>query len=451
MTNKIDISQIFSGFGVPKSTYVAQENGVYEKQLIRGVMEDGTLCLITGSSKTGKTTLQNKVLSQLDRSPLLIRCDATIDANEFWKRPLEAVDFNRLKETHRGHSVETQATGKIGGKIGWQWLAELIGEVSLGLKGKREETEIREAILAQPCPNHLIPLLKKSNAILVVEDFHYLDNNIQKQVFQQWKVFTDEGISVIVVGTTHHGVDLAYGNPDLVGRIQQIDLKRWSDDDLEQIVKKGFTELQISISQLAINILAKESAGLPIITQQSAAQLFLDKGISEVQVGLEIFFTDQDSYNALYNVAVSRYKQFESWYTRLTTGPRKAARKYNTYELILSAFTLDPLQFSLKRYEIDERIAQMPIDKSHKPPPASLTSTLSALGRFQQKNGFELLEWSKRDQAIYVLEPAFLFYLRWREKQVRPPAIIDTLLKLLNPSVREGVLATANFLSRKLD
>jgi len=431
MAKRISISDLFSGFGIPQQTYVAQENGLYEKQLKQGLKELGTLCLITGSSKTGKTTLYHKVLDSVDRTPLVIRCDSTIDSNEFWKRPLEAINFRVLKEVHTGNTSETQSSGKIGGKIGWEWLAGLIGEVSLGLKKEKTETEVREAIISKPSPNHLIPLLKKTNAILVIEDFHYLETKTQKEVFQQWKAFIDEGVSVVVIGTTHHGVDLAYANPDLVGRIQQIDLMRWSKKDLNEIGNKGFNELGVETPKTVIDLISGESAGLPIITQQACGQLFVDKNIYDLKFGEQVHFKKNDAFNALHHVAINRYKQFESWYTRLTTGPRKAARKYNTYELLLSAFTLDPLKFELKRHEIDERITKMPIGNSKKPPAASINSTLAALGKFQKNNGFELIEWSKRDQAIFVIEPAFLFYLRWREARTVVPNIIEIIENLI--------------------
>ncbi len=329
------------------------------------------------------------------------------------------------------NGLEIQGNAKIKGEIGWKWLANLIGEVSLGIKNKHEESEIREAILAKPSPSHLLPLLKCSNALLVVEDFHYLNEETQKHVFQQWKIFVDEGVSVIVVGTTHHGVDLAYANPDLVGRIQHIDLKRWSNNDLKMIVEKGFNKLEISFSAFLADIICSESAGLPIITQQVCSQLFFDKEIAEFEVGTSISFTKQDVYSALHNVAVNRYKQFESWYLRLTIGPRKAARKYNTYELILSIFALNPPQFEIKRHEIDVRISRLPIQREEIPPPASINSTLSALANFQKRNGFELLEWSKKDQTIYIIEPAFLFYLRWREPRTKAPDLNEMIIKFL--------------------
>ncbi|HHT8898687.1 TPA: hypothetical protein ACT5CR_003132 [Burkholderia cenocepacia] len=428
---KIDISTVFNGFGVPDRTYVSQENGKFEGQLTQGIKEGGTLCLITGSSKTGKTTLYNKVLASLGRVPLLVRCDRSLTSDEFWTRPLEILDFKNLKTIQSNVSTQNQLTGKVGGKIGWQWLAGLIGEVSLGTTDTTSETEIREKIISKPSPNHLVPLLKNSNAVLVVEDFHYLDGDVQKRIFQQWKAFSDEKVSVVVVGTTHHGVDLAYANSDLIGRIQQIDLKNWSIVDLVSIARQGFAELSVGFQDKIMEAIAKECAGLPIVMQQVCAQLFVDKGYSELKVGSIVVFQEADAWRALHNVASNRYKQFETWYNRLAAGPRKNARKYNTYELILTIFSLDPPTFQILRNEIDGRLKQLILPVGGYPPPASINSTLAALDKLQQSSGFELLEWIERDQMICILEPAFLFYLRWRKKRMAAPNLMDILREVL--------------------
>ncbi|WP_217693842.1 AAA family ATPase [Thalassotalea sp. PP2-459] len=437
MANTYDISDIFNGQSVPSNTYVAQDDGKHEFSLRQSIKEKGTLCLITGSSKTGKTTLYRKVLKSIDKVPLVVRCDGTVNSEEFWARLLEEVDFSRLKEVQKGDATESSGEAKIGGSIGWPWLAGLIGEAKLGIKNTKSEIEIREKILAKPSPSHLVPLLQNSNAILVVEDFHYLTEKVQEHIFQQWKTFTDHEVSVIVVGTTHHGVDLAHANSDLVGRIQQIDLKRWSTDDLKKISIKGFQKLKIAPSVSVLNLIAKESSGLPIITQQACAQLFIDKRIEHFKHGTVIEFTRQCAFKALHNVAISRYKQFDSWYLRLTKGPRKKARKFNTYEIILMIFTLDPLKFELSREEIDSRIQELSLEEGKTPPAASINSTLSALQKFQENNGFRLLEWSKRDQTIFVLEPSFLFFIRWRKQRTSLPNIFETIREIVDMFIKD--------------
>ena len=387
--------------------------------------------MVTGPSKTGKTTLYSRVLDDKKCVPVPVRCSVDLSIDEFWSRALEAIDFERITATHKTRGMEATGEGKIGAKIGWAWLAGLIGEVSLGIKASMDETEIRDKIVAKPCPDHLIPALANLPAILVIEDFHYLSSEVQKSLFQQWKIFVDNEVPVILVGTTHHAVDLAHANKDLIGRIAQIDLDIWNRKDLAQIARQGFEYLGIAVPKVVTNEIAQESAGLPVITQDACLQLFVDKGISEHKRGDDITFHRQDAFRALHQVARINYAQFEAIYERLVTGPRIQARKYDTYELILSAFVADPLTFSLKRHEIDDRLGNMPIPTEKRPPPASVNSTLKALGKFQERMGLELLEWSERDQKLYILEPSFLFYLRWRIKRKRPPSSGDLLRSLL--------------------
>lgn len=189
MKEVLNINEIFNGLSVPNITYVAQENGKPEKQLKQGIIESGTLCLLTGSSKTGKTTLYKHVVESLNKVPLIIRCDSTLTSQEFWKRPLESLDFSRLSSNETETNKERCTEGKLSGSIGWSWLAGLAGETSVGLKSGNSESEVKEKILSQPCTEHLIPLLKHSNAILVVEDFHYLGDQVKKKSSNNGKHF----------------------------------------------------------------------------------------------------------------------------------------------------------------------------------------------------------------------------------------------------------------------
>jgi hypothetical protein len=408
------ISEIFRSVGQPTITYVQRKNENFEGTLKSAILSSGQLCLVTGPSKTGKTTLYKKVLEDLGRQPLVVRCDSSLTPEEFWARALESIDFSRLREMQDGAKLKVDASAKVGGKIGWGWLASLIGEASLGLSGETDETEVRERILSRPSPLHLIPILKKLPICLVVEDYHYLSEKTKKVIFQQWKTFVDEQVSVVVIGTTHHAIDIISANKDLLARVCHIEVSRWDISDLKAIVKKGFDYLKIPIRASVTELIANESVGLPILTQQCCEQLFIDKGITVYDDKQEIDFTPADTRGALLNLATTKYGQLENYYNRLVVGPRKRARKYDTYELILSCFAQQPIKFSLRRYEIDDRLSKIPLGTKKKPPTASVASTLKALGSFQSRAGLELLEWQPSDNVLYILEPSFLFYLRCR-------------------------------------
>jgi hypothetical protein len=427
----LPVREVFKSLGVPTSTYVRRDRGKFERELNDTLNTKGKLALLTGPSKTGKSTLYSHVLAERQLAPLTIRCDQDLTTSEFWRRALEQVNFERISALNETSQQKISAGAKVGGKIGWSWLANLLGEVNLGIEGQTSEAKIREKILSQPSPSHLIPILKHLPLILVVEDFHYLSEAVKRSIFQQWKAFVDNEVSVIVVGTTHHAADLAHANSDLVGRIAQIDLNTWSSKDLEAIAMQGFLTLGVRTPNAVIALIAEESAGLPIVTQETSAQVLIDKGWDSIDPGKEdITVSRSEVIDALHKIATSHYKHFDVWYERIRTGPRERARKYNTYELVLITFCEDPLTFFLRRNEIDARIAKLNLTDGERPPAASINSTLAALAKFQKKNSIELLEWSEKDQRLYILEPAFLFYLRWKEKRNVRPSSRDLLQML---------------------
>jgi hypothetical protein len=423
------ISEVFKTIGTPGVTYVKRKDGEFEFELTNSLNIPGTLCLLTGPSKTGKTTLYKKVISEFKKTPLTIRCNDEMTIDDVWKNALEDVNFDRItKEAEKGQ-IELSAQAKAGINTGWEWLGKIIGEISLGLKGTYSSETVREKVLSSPSPKHLIPILKELPYVLVVEDFHYLNDSTKKSVFQQWKDFTDSEVATIIVGTAHHAIDLALANKDLVGRISHTEVGTWENNDLEKIITQGLNELNISITEPQYQLIASESVGLPLITQAICARLFLDKKITTYNTNDKIKFDKKGIEYAMTNVANQNFNVFKDLYQILITGFRKGARKYNTYELLLLIFTLDPVSFKLKRLDIEARLDKLD-SKFEKPPVASVNSTLGSIGKLQKKNGIELLEWSNKQACLYILEPSFLFYLRWKDINTGITKKSDLLAKL---------------------
>lgn len=444
MRELVSINEIFKDRGYPNLSYVKRNNGEFETKLSNAIDAKGSLCLLTGPSKTGKTTLYTQVLKSKNLETLQIRCSSNLSSQELWKRALEKVDFERIKQIQSQQTNQIQFRSEISANVNWAWLAKITGKLGIGTTSSFQESEIREKFLAEANPEHLIPVLKNLPIILVVEDFHYLSSCVQKEVFQQWKTFVDNEISVIVVGTSHHAADIAFSNKDLVGRIDHIELQNWNIQDLKEIPRQGLKNFGLTIPDSSLKILAEESAGLPIIIQSTCLELFNINQIPSLSyeknenksLERKLNFSNKFIFQALHNVAVVKYGTFSSTYDRLCRGPRQKARKYNTYELILLTFCEGEINFQITREKLEQKVNNLPIQECDMPPKASISSTLKALGPFQEKLGTQVLEWSESNQRLYITEPSFLFYLRWREKKTYQPKlkeILQSFFSFLNP------------------
>ncbi|CAN5509546.1 hypothetical protein BH10PSE3_BH10PSE3_27630 [soil metagenome] len=387
MSSSEKIADVFKTVGLPTVTYVKRDQGSFERRLNGALDEKGKLCLVTGPSKTGKTTLYKEVLSSRGEIPLVVACDGKKTSDEIWKLALEAVDFDRVES--RQHSDAGKVGLEVGadGKLGWQWLAQISTRLKAQFEKTHSETDVRKKVLAEPGPDLLVPILKHSNYTLVIEDFHYLKDEEKINLFQQWKRFIDNEISVIVLGTTHRAVDIADSNKDLLGRIAQIDVGHWSDEDLKSIAKVGFKYLRVGIAPEIVDRIATEAVGLPIVVQQVCLELFNGKNIFTVDRAKKAtaVFTEDGLKVSFNRVAHQNYTQFKPYYETLISGPREKARKYRTYELVLACFTLDPIRFSLKRGEIDARLTRLELPVGELPPAASMNSTLGALKKIPRE------------------------------------------------------------------
>lgn len=415
------LADVFKTVGQPTVTYVKRDSGALEQLLNGALNESGQLCLVTGPSKTGKTTLYREVLASRGQVPLIVRCDAKLSADQVWLKALEEIDFERVESRSFSELKKLGGEAETGGKVGWPWLAEATARFKGMFSREETEGEIRRRVLAEPGPDLLIPLLKATNYVLVVEDFHYLADREKVALFQQWKRFTDNEVSVLVIGTTHRAVDIANSNKDLIGRVAHVDVGHWGVSDLEMICQKGFGHIKLNVDPDQRKLIASEAVGLPIVVQQTCLALFSNiEFVDEVRTRR----TNIDRAaveKALHYVARVKYQQFEPYYATLIRGPREKARKYKTYELVLACFTLDPIKFCLHRKEIDERLTRLKLPANEVPPFASLNSTLGALKKFQERRKFELLEWMQNEDILYIIEPAFLFFVRWRKlKEVQP-------------------------------
>ena len=422
------LSDVFKTVGQPTVTYVERESGALEQQLSGALNERGQLCLICGPSKTGKTTLYREVLRRRNEEPLIVRCDRSMTTEGVWLNALEQVDFERVENRTTTSKVAGNLEAEVSGKLSWAWLAESCARLKGSFTIGRDEAQQRKRVLGAPGPDLLVPILSHTSYRLVIEDFHYLPDAEKVLLFQQWKRFTDNEVSVIVLGTTHRAVEIASSNKDLVGRVSQINVGNWGRGDLSKIVEKGFTYLKLPAERSQVRLIAHEAVGLPIIVQQICLTLVAKGG---KQFTHDVMHTDFNIdelsiRKAMHDVAHARYKQFEDHYDVLVQGPREKARKYKTYEIVLACFALDPIQFSLKKNELIARMGRMNLRPEDMPPVPSVNSTLAALSKFQRSRNLDLLEWQASKLTLHMLEPSFLFFVRWREfRQPDPKSGVD--------------------------
>ncbi|WP_344341710.1 hypothetical protein, partial [Streptomyces rhizosphaericus] len=91
----------------------------------------------------------------------------------------------------------------------------------------------------------------------------------------------------------------------------------------------------------------------------------------------------------------------------------ESGNEEDIYYLLLKAIALDPPVVRISLDEMKERIDRLTTGSKEKIERAKIRDTLQKIHDIMLANGqiYQVFEW--KDNQIYILDPLFLFYLRW--------------------------------------
>ena len=149
----------------------------------------------------------------------------------------------RSTETNIGFSAKVRAIIPIFGS----------GEAGTegGLKaGSGSEQKYEEVPINLELPQHVADLLRRvgSKARIILENFHYLNDNVQKQFAFDLRAFQELGVRFVVLGVWREKNRMAQFNGDLLDRVVEVPVEPWTEIDFRRVAWKGAKALNISFS-----------------------------------------------------------------------------------------------------------------------------------------------------------------------------------------------------------
>lgn len=246
--------------------------------------------IIFGSSKQGKTSLRKSCLA--DDDYIVIHC-----SNKWGIAELNAAILKRA-----GYEVTQSSTKTTTGrnKILAAVKASIFG-AGMETGGEKEETK-SAALTTAPLEldpedvNDIISALAEFKKYIVLEDFHYLPIDTQKDFSVALKAFHEQSaICFIVVGVWLEEGRLTVYNGDLTGRIVGVNADRWTSAELREVISAGEALLNISFAEAFKEAVIAGSLDSVYIVQEACYQACLSKDINftqdnllEVGAGLDV-------------------------------------------------------------------------------------------------------------------------------------------------------------------
>lgn len=163
-----------------------------------------------------------------------------------------------LKQTN-----EVKGTGEIGAKV---------------VKGKI--TVASENDIHIDARNAFQNFLMKQQSI-IFDDFHYYEPETQKEILQGLKPLLQERLTIVLISTSYGEDQPILAEPDMLARIRFVKVPDWSEDDLEEILRKGLDALNVTVAGKVITGIVHEAYGSPLIVQELGAQLCYTRDVRE--------------------------------------------------------------------------------------------------------------------------------------------------------------------------
>lgn len=281
--------EIKSVFGVRKDmvkSYVDRKS--VDDKFIAALNDDKHI-VVYGASKQGKSALVKKHLKE--KQYVTVNCSTQMVTKDIYQSILRQIGVRIETSYEKTKEHNAEMTVKTGFKAILPFLgnANVSGEGILGDSNKStvSETAIEFNLeLAQD----ICEVLKtcKFDKWVLIENFHYLDNEIQQLFAVDLRIFQDMGYKFIILGIWRERNRLMQFNRDLMDRLIEIPVEPWTKEDFAAVIKKGTDILKITICPELIEKIEENGFGNIGIVQELCKNICLcalekDSNFSEIE------------------------------------------------------------------------------------------------------------------------------------------------------------------------
>lgn len=408
-------TEIFTPKGEPSVTYVDDHLIDKGKRLRQDLSAGPCVVSLSGPSKSGKTVFIEKTLG---RDNLIKVNGAGVKSAEALWLKVFAVIGTPIKVVETTEKNNTSAFG-----------AKVEGSVPLIAKGEVSSVNTwgsTKAAAAETAVDYVALLVKElgdTEYIVFVDDFHYIDTEVQQEIAQQIKEGIEGKVQFVCASVPYRSDDVLLGNADLRGRAYKVDFQYWAHAELAKIAQAGFEAMNIKVSPAIIHGLASEAAGSPQLMQTLCLNLCFDVGCEirpdePVTIDANIELIERVCRRTTAN------NDYSSTVAAMKDGPKirgKERKSYvllssrtalDVYPLILSGIACDPPMLTLKDYELTARIQGL--CSGEQPGSGSIVNSCAHIVAIaNEAEGRQVIEWDSERDLLDIRDPYLLFFLRW--------------------------------------
>ena len=410
-------SQVFVPGGMPKLTYVERSEGEVHGKLESVKDNLCKLVTLTGQTKSGKTVITRMVFPVFDDNVIWIDGGSIASENDIWEQVLEKLNGYHNVEVNSGGTSSLAVSGKVSGTAS---ALVVKGTGEAGVVQTDGSSNGNKKSRTTTAKSSALKVLSSTKASLIIDDFHYLERDLQGSFIRAVKPLVFDGVPVVLIAIPHRRYDAVKVEKEITGRLENISMPSWEINELKQIAKIGFPLLNIKVGESIVDRLALESLGSPHLMQEFCKAICLANDVKEtLQDELSIDDLDDEVFK---RVAESTGKIV---FDKLASGPNqrtdriprklKSGEEVDIYKVVLYALShMKPGMQSIQYEELRAAIRELVQDS---PPQAhEVTRVIEKMAKIAatEEASTPVIDWDKEDRKLHITDPFFAFYLKWR-------------------------------------
>jgi hypothetical protein len=369
--------------------------------------------VIHGDSKQGKSWLRDRKLP--DERAIFVHCLASHTVQTLLQEALGLLNISLVTKETSGTVLSGELDLSMSAELGTAVIAKAKAEGRLKEKADASATSEFAPIGRTPADLSWVALvLRESGKRVVLEDFHYLTEEVQRDVSFLLKAFLGYRISLVIIGVWPQDNYLSYYNGDLSGRVDDVYLT-WSDAELKAVLQQGAAALNIEFSPELEHGMIEAAVGNVGTLQRLAEAVCLRFSIYETAREKRSINSMNSLQEAYREVAASMGGRYVTFSQRFIQGLRRLSRGRRSYEILLRAIVESNDEDVLLGLTV-EQILDFAASKDVTVTRNSLQSAMLNISSLQAKMEIQpiVLSYDHHSGRLVLVDRSLLLYRRHR-------------------------------------
>lgn len=413
------LTEVFGVSADPVLSYIVRDS---IDGRFTSVLKEDKHIVVYGASKQGKTALVSRYLPY--EQNIVVRLSPNTNVEDIYSSILRQcgveIETGKVEET----SSETSVSLGIKAKATLWLFGEGEANATGGLKASDKEQKTAKTVpFNLAVAQDIAELLKTVNfkKKIVLENFHYLAEEKQRQLSFDLRSFQEMGIIFVVLGVWRQKDKLRIYCPDLTDRVVDIAVEPWTEEEFRRVSIEGARHLKADFAPDVIQQCIENSFGSVGVFQELVKHTCIAAGVLEQKSATQkitaIAYADKaikdkaEQYCATHQQALELISSGNVTHTK----DKEKTPLHLPYYLVCAILEMGyaGLAHGASRSDITDRIKQHHHRKDDVRA-SDMSNLLHNLSTLQHKKGINppLIDYDIGKRQMYAIDSTFFFFLR---------------------------------------